>query len=266
MNVPVKFIHISDTHITTPGHKLHNNDPREKLKVCIDEIKRVYTDIAFLIITGDVIHDNDPECFSFIKETLSELSIPWWIVLGNHDSKYALYTAIPDYPQDPNGFVQFTIETPAGPCIILDTVNEGQIVGGFCEKRLNWFSSQLEILSEPALLFLHHPPFMVGLPAVDPFSLSAESTEQFLNILKPHKEKIRHMFMGHLHRPVHGSWYGIPFSSVPSITHQLELNFYESKPVIGHMEPSCYHVVLVGENQVVVHLKVCGSGSTTGML
>ena len=37
-------------------------------------------------------------------------------------------------------------------------------------------------------------------------------------ILNSHAN-VKHLFCGHLHRPLHGAWRGIPFSCQPSTVH-----------------------------------------------
>jgi len=39
------------------------------------------------------------------------------------------------------------------------------------------------------------------------------------------RPNIKHLFFGHLHRPLSGSWRGIPFSNVLGTNHQVELSF-----------------------------------------
>lgn len=259
INSSIKFIQLSDTHISKQGSMLHSNNPREKLKACLDEIKKNHSDAAFLCITGDVTNDDEPECFLYLQELLSDLHMPWFITLGNHDSRQALLRAIPEYPQDPNGFIQFKLETNAGSCIILDTIKDGQSSGILCEKRLDWLSEQLEKTSpEPVLLFFHHPPTTLGIPSMDAIVRSLENPEQLYDVLKPHKETIKHIFTGHVHRPICGSWHGIPFSCIPSTTHQIALTFQPEEGILGFKKPSGYGIIFVDENQLVVHFQEYG--------
>ncbi|AGC49475.1 phosphodiesterase [Lawsonia intracellularis] len=253
----IKFIHISDTHISAQGCLVYDNNPRVKLQTCIDEIKRDHLDAAFLILTGDVTNDGSMECFSFLQEVLSELPMPWYLVMGNHDLKQSLFTAIPEYPRDPNGFVQFTVDTPVGLCIILDTTIANQSSGILCAARLDWLANELKQATKPVLLFFHHPPFSLGIPSMDAIVHSLKNSEEFFAVLKPYKDKIRHMFVGHIHRPICGSWNGIPFSCAPSTAHQIALNFQSDKSVLGFKEPSGYSIVLVNNDQLIVHFQEC---------
>ena len=80
-----------------------------------------------------------------------------------------------------------------------------------------------------------------------------QDSQNFYALLQPHRSRIRHMFFGHLHRPIGGSWHGIPFSVVRSPNHQLALDMHTSPEVPGCQESPGYGVVLIDESAVVVH-------------
>jgi hypothetical protein len=67
--------------------------------------------------------------------------------------------------------------------------------------------------------------------------------------------QIRHIFFGHVHRPVSGCWHRIPFSALPGTLHQVALNF-DAPPFIvySHERPS-YALIDVTDAQTVVHLQ-----------
>ena len=48
--------------------------------------------------------------------------------------------------------------------LFLDTLQEGQVAGHYCEKRQDWLRNELKShLNDPVYVFLHHPPFKVGM-------------------------------------------------------------------------------------------------------
>jgi len=65
---------------------------------------------------------------------------------------------------------------------------------------------------------------------------------------------LRHIFFGHVHRPVSGSWRGIAFSALPSTVHQVALDFATVSPVPKTREPPAYGVILLEPEQTVVHV------------
>jgi 3',5'-cyclic-AMP phosphodiesterase len=114
--------------------------------------------------------------------------------------------------------VQQAFSTEAGRFVLLDTHEPGRADGTLCRRRLNWLDAELRAdQATPLFLFLHHPPFRVGLQRMDRIRL--------LDTLRPHLPRVRHLFIGHLHRTVAGSWHGIPFSGVRGTSHQIALDF-----------------------------------------
>ncbi len=258
----VKCIQLTDIHIDV--HNLvYGRDPRVPFEACLYEIKKEHMDAEFIIITGDYTHRGDVESLCYVKEMLSTTSIPYFFVLGNHDSREALSTVMPDHPRNAEGFIQYSVETDFGLCIVLDSVEEGVSQGTFCYERLYWLSQELEKTSRPVFLFLHHPPCILGMPATNNIILSHESSKRLFEVLYPYKERIRHIFMGHIHRPICGSWHGIPFSSLPSLSHQAALDLHTTDRILGITEPSGYGIILVNEDQVIVHFKECGESRRT---
>ena len=67
--------------------------------------------------------------------------------------------------------------------------------------------------------------------------------------------QVRHLFYGHVHRPVSGSWHGIPTSSLPGTNHQVGLLLDRALDMIGTHERPAYGVVLIDEHSVIVHQK-----------
>ena len=65
---------------------------------------------------------------------------------------------------------------------------------------------------------------------------------------------VRHIFFGHVHRPVSGSWRGIAFSALPSTAHQVALDFETVSPVPKTREPPAYGVILIEPERTLVHV------------
>lgn len=66
---------------------------------------------------------------------------------------------------------------------------------------------------------------------------------------------MRHLFIGHLHRTVAGSWHGIPFSGVRGTSHQVALDFVTAGVVPVSFEAPGYAVVMLSPEAVVVHFE-----------
>ncbi|MCW0233896.1 MAG: phosphodiesterase [Ferrovibrio sp.] len=247
-----QFIHVTDTHLVPPGQTLYDLDPQARLRLCLDDIVRRHADAAFVVITGDLTHWGAPEAYAALRDELARLPLPVHLLLGNHDSRPNFLQAFPQAPLDENGFVQRVLDTPAGRCIFLDSNEPDVSWGVLCDRRLAWLDAELKAETDrPVFLFCHHPPFPVGIRKMDTIGL--REPEKFAAVVRPHAARIRHFFFGHLHRPICGSWLGIPFSTMRATSHQVALDFVSDGIVPGSHEPPAYAVVRVDPDHVVVH-------------
>ena len=248
-----KFIHITDTHFVPPGQLLYGLDPVERLALCVADVNRHHADAAFAILTGDLAHKGQPEAYAVLKRELDKLAIPYHLLLGNHDDRANFRAAFPATPSDENGFVQSTLELGEDVLgICLDTNEPGRSWGTFCEKRGAWLKRTLDETGDrPVMIFIHHPPFEVGLKRMDEISLL--EPRHFIRAIEG-RRTIRHLFFGHLHRPIAGSWRGIPISTLRATNHQVALDFMMKDRVPGSHEPPAYGVCLLERDQMIVHM------------
>lgn len=251
----MKILQITDTHFVPKGTLLHGLDPRARLDACIDDINAHHADATHCFITGDLAHAGHVDAYENLRESLSRLVVPYHLLVGNHDIRPNMLSVFPDTPVDGDGFMQSVLDTAAGRCILLDTVltsaGKGEHWGEFCERRAAWLTARLaEAGDGPVYLFLHHPPFDISLPSLDNIRLrDADPLTQAV----AGATNIRHLFFGHVHRPVFGSWLGIPFSILRGTNHQVAFDFATVTPVPKSHEPPAYGVIFLGPDSVVVH-------------
>jgi len=248
-----KFIHITDTHFVPPGSLLYGLSPVDRLALCVADVNRNHADAAFAIVTGDLAHHGQPEAYAALKRELDKLSIPYRLLVGNHDDRANFRAVFPQTPADADGFIQYSFDMGEGVLgICLDTNEPGKPWGTFCERRAAWLRRTLETAADrPVIVFIHHPPFKVQLKRMDDISLLDPS--HFVKAIEGCRN-IRHLFFGHLHRPVAGSWHGIPISTLRATSHQVALDFVVEGRIMGSHEPPAYGVVLLEADQMIVHM------------
>jgi len=246
----MKFIHITDTHLVTPGAKLHNLDPAERFSRCLEDIRRHHSDAECCVITGDLAERGEDSAYRFLSDQISRLDMKCHLILGNHDHRENYLRCFANTKIDDHGFVQYTVQTSAGVFIVIDTVQYGTHGGIYCDQRREWLQSTLESnRDEPVFLFMHHPPFDLNFPCIDNIGLTDQKA--FAEIVRPYGN-IRHLFFGHAHRPISGNWLGISFSSLRGTNHQVDLDF-NSERVHYNGEPPEYSIVFIANDRVVVH-------------
>ena len=247
----MKFIHVTDPHIVAPGKTLFGLDPRDRMEKCVASINAHHADADFCIWTGDLVHWGDREAYHVFREVLSDLTVPSHLVMGNHDGREALLEVFPDTPVDANGFVQYALDLPLGRFLILDTVQDGTHHGELCDARLGWLDARLdEADRRNAYIFMHHPPMRVGMSGMD--SPRLVGVEQFVEVVTG-RGNVRHIFCGHLHRPIHGCWRGIPFSTLRATSHAFKLSLKPTTGLVMTHENPGYAIVLLKDGATVIH-------------
>ncbi len=249
----MKLIHLTDTHLVGRDETLYGLNPCHRLEACIADINDHHADAEVIVITGDLTHFGDRRSYLCLREILAQSLVPVRLLLGNHDEQGMFHEVFQDaLADDQAGGYQRTMESDVGRLYFLDTTVPGSHAGHYDEQRLDWLVERLEESpGQPVFLFMHHPPFRVGIPAMD--RIGMVQMELFKSRLKPYFSRIRHIFFGHVHRPMAGSWCGIPFSTLRATNHQVWLDFSETGDIPGSHEPPAYAVVLIDAEQVIVH-------------
>ena len=248
----MKFIQITDPHLVTPGELLHGLNPYDRLSRCIDDINQHHGDAELCVITGDLAHLGSIEAYMGLKECLSHLDIPFSLLIGNHDKRHMMKKVFPDQSTDSNNFFQGSRNMRVGTFLFLDTVEESKDWGSYCDLRLAWLNQSLKnCLHTSVYIFMHHPPFNVQIPCLDRIGLGNDGNK--IGNLFTQYGNIRHIFFGHVHRPVSGSWLGIPYSTLRGTSHQTPLDFEAIDVVPKSHEPPAYAIVFLTEDQTTVH-------------
>jgi len=248
----MKIIQVTDVHLVPDKREMHGVNSFDRLSACIKDIELNHQDAELCVISGDLSHKGQIKSYENLAEILTGLSIPYRLMVGNHDVRANLLSVFPDVPTDPNGFIQSSVDLDVGRLIFLDTVAEGEKFGCFCEDRAEWLADKLAASGDrPVYLFLHHPPLDIGLPNVDRMRL-IYGDELFARTLAPY-DNVQHMFFGHVHRPTAGNWNGISFSSLRGTAHQVALTLTETPLLVRSHEPPAYGVIFLNTHSTVVH-------------
>lgn len=209
-----KIIWMSDPHFQVEGL----TDHRVRLAAAIAHANQHHNDANFTIISGDLAGGETPDNYAAMAPILAKLAMPVYPMIGNHDDREGARAFLPLPVNTIPDFIQFSIDTPDGTMICLDTHKTGSHAGELCAARRAWLDQTLGDLGDrPAYIFMHHPPMALGLPAQDEISLDDGDT--FLDLLGTHNN-VKHLFMGHVHRPTCGTIRGIPFATIGALSFQ----------------------------------------------
>jgi len=231
---------ISDLHISTPGV---GTDARYEtgrlLRQAVAALNAVDPRPDLVIASGDLVDKATVEEYQYLREILAPLTMPIYLMVGNHDDRPPLREVFADHGYLPaEGFVHYTLEDQPVRIICLDSLDRGHITGTMCAERLGWLDDQLGAQPErPTFVFIHHPPFTSGLAPMDKHGFNAGPA--LAEVIRKHSQVIR-IAGGHLHRPVTTGWANTVVSVAPSTAHQIKLNPVPDTPVTILMEPPAF--------------------------
>ena len=228
---------ISDLHVTAPGRLCMGRvDTAALLRDCVARILELDPAPELVIASGDLVDLATPEEYAHLREILSPLPMPLYVIPGNHDNRENLRAAFVDHAYMPkNGFIHFAVEDGALRILMLDSHIPGEDGGQLCDARLAWLAARLdEEPDKPTVLVMHHPPFTTGVANLDDLGLVGAEGLARLLVRHPQVERI---LCGHLHRSIQVCWHGVLASVCPSTAHQVALRMKRGAPLCYVMEP-----------------------------
>ena len=238
---------ISDLHIKTPGKLSYGVvDTSSMLKRCVEHIHALKQRPDLILATGDLTDFGKPAEYAYLRDLLSPLGIPLYMIPGNHDHRENMIAAFPDHAYlaqtftTAQPFIQYAIEDLPLRILALDTVIPEQSGGELCENRLAWLEEKLQQAPvRPTLIIMHHPPFKTLIGHMDKIGLA--NADALKAIVKRHPQ-IERILCGHLHRPIQVRWAGTLASTSPSPAHQVVLDLSPDAPSQFVMEPPAYQL------------------------
>ena len=234
---------INDLHIKRPGALAYRRvDTAAYLERCVERLNAIEPKLDAVVVTGDLVDLGSPAEYEALRKLLAPLTMPVYLLVGNHDERAALREVFDDHAYLHAGgeFVQYAVD--AGPLrlIALDSQMPQQSNGHLCAARLAWLETQLaQARGKPVVLALHHPPFVSGIGHMDRQRLDPESSEQLAAIVGRYTN-VERVICGHVHRPIFTRFAGTIASAVPAPAHQVALDLRENAPSAFRLEPPAF--------------------------
>ncbi|MEO8384119.1 MAG: phosphodiesterase [Betaproteobacteria bacterium] len=234
---------ISDLHIKTPDKLSYRVvDTSGMLKRCVDHILALTLPPDIVVATGDLTDGGRPDEYAHLRELLAPLSMPVYLIPGNHDHRQNMLDAFTDhaYLRQSPPFIQYAIENLPMRILALDTVIAENSGGELCETRLAWLVAKLQAAPDrPTVIIMHHPPFKTFIAHMDNIGLA--NAEKLKAIVSKYPQ-VERILCGHLHRPIQARWAGTLVSTSPSPAHQVALDLRDDGPSRFVMEPPGYQL------------------------
>lgn len=216
--IRLRFAQISDTHISHDPHYNRESAPHTPLagaRALIAALRELPYPLDFILHSGDVVYDPHPQAYQAARALLRDLPAPVIYLAGNHDDPAMLQRVLlgVDEPRLP-----FDGEHEIGGAQLL-CLDSGRLTGdeapaGRLEtEQLAWLRARTTAVDErPLLVFIHHNP----LPQPESPWLEAmrlQNGDDFHAALLPARERLRGVFFGHIHQPIHLLRDGLLYSS-----------------------------------------------------
>lgn len=175
----MRIIQITDTHIYSEENNIGLKH-LSNLKYIVDFIESNLDQINadLIMVTGDVSHDGGEASYDKFFKTMSHVSLPVYVIPGNHDNKQVLRYASEKYDC---GLNVKSFCNKDWRILSVDSVVENEDYGFIKKKDLVGFENEvLASQSKKIAVFLHHHPIQVGTPIVDNCMLMNAS--EFLDV------------------------------------------------------------------------------------
>ena len=232
---------ISDLHITPVGLRAYQQvDTAAALTRCIKELNRFSPRPHFVVISGDLVDAPSKEAYDHLLELLSPLAIPFAAVPGNHDDRDLMRAALPDGYARPSGALHSLHTIGDVDVVLVDSTTPGRNYGTLDAESLAWLEGVLATSpSRPALVFMHHPPFVTGISHMDVQNL--RNADDLADTLRRHR-RARLVAAGHVHRAALTSFAGASATICPAPNHAVALDLDARWPPSFTIEPPAFHL------------------------
>lgn len=221
----IRFVHISDTHIShdptyaIPEAAYH---PTVGAQALVDQINKLPFKPDFVLHTGDIAFDPEPQSYQVAKKVFSKLQYPIYYLTGNHDNAQMLQSIVAE-AKDIKPKFDYEFELKGIQFVCLDSNGPAPFAGGsLTAEQLTWLENICKADDSRALVVaIHHNVLPIGAPFWDSF-MRMTNGEAFHQTLLHAKHRIRGVFSGHVHQATETYRDGILYSTVLSSWYQLE--------------------------------------------
>lgn len=237
---PMKIIQLTDIHLPEGGEDTKGIDIRANFKAVMDAIEQEQPD--HLVLTGDLCYQAaSRKIYEVIKLKLDSLDIPYSLLSGNHDDPEMLADVfkIGHLLVGEELFYKRKLGTKTA--LFMETSQ-----GFVSDAQLAWLDKELSQLRGAALIFMHHPPLMAGVPYLDN-NYALQNMVELQQLLFSYPNVVT-VFCGHYHVEKTLCLKNLVVHITPSVCFQLDWRVASYQ--IEHTRPAYRVVELSGNGSV----------------
>lgn len=211
----MRLLQLTDTHLSgRPGGRVRGVATRATAARCLADAKKRHPDAQALLLTGDLVHDNESG-YRELRKLFAGAGLPVLCLPGNHDEAAVLRRELAGEP-----FRHSVAERlGAWQVVLLDSTVAGENHGHLAADELGRLDAALAADgARHALVCLHHHPVPHGSRWLDEVML--DNADEFFAVLARHR-RVRGVAWGHTHQPFDGERDGLRLMGTPSTCMQF---------------------------------------------
>ena len=256
------IVQLSDTHLLADGALAYGVvDTTAALVRAVAHIHDLHDrldGIDAVVVSGDLTDLGEPAAYETFRAITRDLPAPIFVIPGNHDDRSAMREALAGacgLPQE--GTLDFDADVGGLRLIGLDTTVPGANHGSVSPAQCGWLADRLaEATGQPAILFLHHPPFLTGIGHMDAQSLRAPEALAQIVAANPNVALVA---CGHVHRAISTIWAGRPCMVAPAPAHAVRFDLRPDAPACFDLEPGAVLVHRLMQTGMVSYASPTGA-------
>ena len=255
----VLIAQLSDIHVSPKG-QLYKGvaDSNRMLGDAIKHLHGLDRRPDLVLLTGDLVDEGHPDEYAVVLEMLGELTIPYFVMPGNHDHRENFRAAFASHTYLPlDGPMHYCVDSHPVRIVALDSCQPGLHHGHIDAAGLSWLHATLEAdRHKPRVVVMHHPPFVPGISYLDEYRcIDGESLEALLRSFS----NVEAVLCGHVHRPMARRWAGTIVLACPSTTTEIALQLRPNAEPRSYMgPPACMLHLWDGVHGLVSHTSYIG--------
>jgi Icc protein len=153
-----------------------------------------------VLVSGDLTEHAAPEEYERVSALLAPLPMPVHVLAGNHDDRDAMRAALPPaQPIEVGAPQRYAVRCGALRLVACDTAQPGRDDGRLDDEQRTWLERELAAdTGTPTIVAMHHPPILVGMPALDRIGMHEDDRRALGRLLDRFAHVLR-VVTGHVH-------------------------------------------------------------------
>lgn len=213
--LPLRLLQLTDLHLFGDASgQLLGITTRDSFEAVLELSMSAPRLADALILTGDLVHDETPAGYRYLRETLKKTNLPHFCVAGNHDRPDLMAENLGAAAMGPVALRRLG----AWNLIFLSSGCVGSDGGRLAPAQIAQLGDLLQDNPAPALIFLHHHPLPIHSAWMD--TMGVENGHELLDLCDQHPQ-VKGILFGHVHQAFYQRHGGCQILGAPSTCFQF---------------------------------------------